>query len=161
MVAGEENRGGIAVLFKDNLWIHAYDIKLFKDQIWFKLDNVINFLFGAIYIPPRDSPYFSYDSFAHIHEIALDPNISVVMIGDFNARINNLAMFDSPAHGITYSSTADTGVNANGRDLADLLIACDLKSLNHMNAGGESFNGKMTYKQSNTWISQLDWCIVL
>ena len=24
----------------------------------------------------------------------------------------------------------------------------------------ESFDGKMTYKQGNTWISQLDWCIV-
>ena len=55
---------GTAVLFKDELWIHAYDIKLFKDQIWFKLDNVKNFLFGAIYIPPRDSPYFHM---THLH----------------------------------------------------------------------------------------------
>ena len=160
VIVGEENRGGVAVLFKNDIWKHAYDIKYLKDQIWFKLDTFKNCQFGAIYIAPRDSPYFAQNSFAHIHEMACDDNEKIFLLGDFNARIKNLNMFDSAAHGISFSQNVDNGVNTNGKDLTDLLLTCNMKPLNHMNYNGRQFEGKFTFKQGRTWISQLDWCIV-
>ena len=132
IIAGEENRGGVAVLIKNSLWNKVYDVQRKRDQVWLRLDFAKDILFGAIYIPPRDSPYFSQDSFAQIHDMIYDNNSHVIMLGDFNARIKNLDIFNDETHGISYSQNVDVGNNTNGRDLIDLCTCYNLKPINHL-----------------------------
>ena len=158
-VPGEENRGGTAVLVRNYLWPKVYDVQCLRDQVWFRLDNIKDLLFGAIYIPPRDSPYFSLDSFSCIHEMARKCDGKVLMMGDFNARMDNLSVFNDPKQSISYTQNSDNGTNQNGKDLADLCVACQLKPINHMTYKGKMFDGNLTFKRRSTWISQLDWAI--
>ena len=58
VVPGQEARGGVAVLFKHATWSQVYDVHRLKDQVWFRLAKMPGFRFGAVCIPPRDSPYF-------------------------------------------------------------------------------------------------------
>ena len=84
-------RGGVALLVRNNLWGAVRDVQLLNDQIWFRLSSVPGFMFGACYIPPSDSPYYRYDSFADIQEQIKDSSDKIVMLGDFNARMPFLA----------------------------------------------------------------------
>ena len=160
LISGEENRGGTAVLFKNDLWEKVYDVRLLKDQVWFKLDNMRNYIFGAIYIPPRDSPFFSQNSFACIQEMVTENDVNVIMLGDFNARMRDLSSFSEPDQSISYEANVDTGNNLNGKDLKDLCNAYSLKPVNHMVYKNKHFSGNFTFKQRNSWISQLDWVFV-
>ena len=160
VIPGEENRGGVAVLFKNAIWSQVYDVHKLKDQIWFRLAHLKDFRFGAVYIPPRDSLYYSNDSLALVHQMLNIDNIPAIMIGDFNARIKNLNIFTETEQELSYSENVDNGFNLNGKDLADLCIGRGLKPLNHMNYKNRRFDGKLTYRQRQSWISQVDWCFV-
>ena len=116
-MSGQEGRGGIAVLFKHIIWNQVFEVHRLRDQVWFRLGNMPDFRFGAVYIPPRDSPYFSQDSFAQIHQMINLDNDPAIILGDFNARIQNLDVFADEQSGITYSRNIDNGSNQNGRDL--------------------------------------------
>ena len=74
-----------------------YDFKLsisfHSDYIWCKLDKSFfhlekDIFLCAIYIPPRDSPYFNPDTFLDLeNDIAKFSNEGHVMLsGDFNVR---------------------------------------------------------------------------
>ena len=160
VITGEETRGGTAVLFKNNLWEKVYDVRRLKDQIWFKLDNIKHFKFGAIYIPPRDSPFFSHDSFACIHEMITEDDFNTIILGDFNARIKDLDCFNDQSLSISYVTNIDTGTNSNGKDLKNLCNVHCLKPVNNMVYRDKTFNGNFTFKQGNSWISQIDWAFV-
>ena len=160
VITGEETRGGTAVLFKNNIWEKVYDVRRLKDQIWFKLDNIKHFIFGAIYIPPRDSPFFSHDSFASIHEMITEDDFNTIILGDFNARIKDLDCFNDQSLSISYVTNIDTGTNSNGKDLKNLCNVHCLKPVNNMVYRDKTFNGNFTFKQGNSWISQIDWAFV-
>ena len=68
IVPGEENRGGVAILFSTKLWKHVHCISTYKDQVWFKLMSTPGIKYGCIYIAPRDSSYFNQESYAYIAE---------------------------------------------------------------------------------------------
>ena len=55
------NRGGTCAFIRQylNKQVFNMDISI-ADQIWFKLKCVPGVLFGACYVPPADSEYFSY-----------------------------------------------------------------------------------------------------
>ena len=65
-------RGGVALLVRNNLWEDVHDVQLLDDQIWFRLSCAPGFKFGACYIPPSDSLYYKYGSFAEIQEQVKD-----------------------------------------------------------------------------------------
>ena len=153
------NRGGVAVLFRNYLWASVYDVSRSKDQVWFSIKTLHNTKIGAVYITPRDSPFFYVGSFAKIHEIVKVSNGNVLVLGDFNARIGDLNALVFEADRIQYSSNVDTATNTNGRDLVNLCLTSDLKPLNHMMYHGKSFDGNLTFKQKDRWISQLDWAV--
>ena len=57
VIDGEELRGGVAVLIKNYIYDkYLYDVNQLRDQVWFRLHLVPDFLFGAVYIAPFDSP---------------------------------------------------------------------------------------------------------
>ena len=109
VLQGEEVRGRAAVMFSHKLWNYVYDMKCFQDQVWFKLSFAKNIQFGAIYVAPRDSPFYKPSSFSNIQEMSTDSK--VVLIGDFNARIPNLSVLNDTNNAFSYSVNCDCGVN--------------------------------------------------
>ena len=47
----------------------------------------------------------------------------VVLVGDLNARIGDLSVFDDEKQTVKYSKNPDQGINRNGRDIAALCKA--------------------------------------
>ena len=160
IVTGDSKRGGVAVLVKDTLWCYLYSVNAYRDQIWFKLSIFPEYLFGSCYIPPRDSPFFSPESFSVIQENIFGSTNKIVLIGDFNSRMRDLTVFNLPENNISYSRNVDLGTNRNGRDLVNLCLNLHLRPVNHLQSESLSHDGKFTYRQGDRWISQLDWVLI-
>lgn len=158
-VPHESHRGGVGALVKSVLWPFVMELDLRKDQVWFKLEFTPGLIFGGIYIPPSDSPYFSNQSFADIQEKCYEGN-DILLLGDLNARLGNLSGFEDTRGGLSYTNNVDRTTNQNGQKLVQLCTDLNLTPVNHASLMGIDFNGKLTYKKGNDWISQIDWCFV-
>ena len=73
--------------------------------------------------------------------------------------INLKEDFSDKRLGITYEENVDATANRNGHDLRDFMKANDLKPLNHLRLGGKRFQGGLTFRKRDAWISQLDWAL--
>ena len=126
----------------------------------------------AIYIPPRNSPYFNIDVFNDLeNDIAKFSNEDyVILSGDFNARtgsaldhIEEDASVHIPGdmpilkHNLKKRNNYDNQINDRGKTLLDICKTCDLRILNGRTKG-DSF-GKITY-HSPIGISTVDYVIV-
>ncbi len=152
-------RGGVAVLFKDYMWKQAYDFHRLRDQVWFKLICMPGFKFGACYVTPHDSPYYSPQSFSDIQE-QIHSEDKTVILGDMNSRMPNLNdELNELSSGVSYSPNVDSRSNMHGRQLLNLCKNHGLKPINHMQYKGQSYMGNFTYKQGRQWVSQLDWAL--
>ena len=160
VIPGEELRGGVAVFFKNFLWEEVHSVSSVRDQVWFKIHSTPGIYYGAVYITPRDSPYFSLDSFALLQEHCCQQDQKCVVIGDLNARMPDLSLFESPLLQLKYRTNPDTKSNANGVDVMNLCISNHLKPLNQAIQNCKVYDGGLTYKQKDKWISQLDWALV-
>ena len=80
-------------------------------------------------------------------------------MGDFNARIPDLRLFTSTALKLGYTENPDTKSNSNGVDLVNICLSNYLKPLNHAVHNSKVFDGGLTYKQKDRWVSQLDWTL--
>ena len=156
-IPGEELRGGVAVLFKHHVWDKVYKVKRYKDQVWFSLSCARYFRFGAVYIAPSDSPYFSMDSFACIQEECVVYSNKCLVIGDLNARLPDLSLFDNDQ--LSFSPNPDPGSNPNGKTLTPLMLNHSMVPVNHLITSDLSCASSLTYRKGSTWISQLDWVI--
>ena len=87
LVAKEESRGGVAVLFKHHIWNSGVEIDTGRDQVWFRIRSAPGLYFGAVYITPSDSPFFRQDCFSLIQEKCIQFPGEIVILGDLNARI--------------------------------------------------------------------------
>ncbi len=158
VIEGEEKRGGVMVLFKHMLYDNLVSVNRFKDQVWFTLRFMPEFLFGACYVTPLDSPYFDRQSLAVIQENCMS-NKYVVILGDLNARLADLSRFQNQKLGISYSENPDQTTNSHGREILSICNDFNLVPVNHMCIGGIQCEGGFTYRQKQNWISQIDWCI--
>ena len=158
-IPGEGNRGGVAVLFKNALWKHVVHTNILKDQVWFSLQIVPGLTFGALYICPSDSPFYSTQPLEKIQEKWSEGN-DLLIIGDLNARLGDLSSFVDNGWGIKYHNNIDNGVNENGRKIQSLCSNLNLRPVNHAYNSLVDFQGNLTFKKKDKWISQLDWCIV-
>ena len=153
VVEGEEHRGGVALFYRHDLAQHLHHIERSVDQVWFQLTFMPDTWWGACYIPPRDSPFFRNDSFSRIQEYCAKGK--VIIMGDLNSRLPNLTVFNSLD--VYYSENPDKGTNQNGNDLQSICTDYNLVPLNHRNAPNHTFEGGMTFRQGQLWVSQLDW----
>ena len=161
VIPGEEQRGGVAVLFRSDLWLEVFSIRRERDQIWFKIRSAPGFDFCAIYNTPTDSPYFDPCVMSLVQSNVKTSSDKHVIIGDTNARLGDLSCLNDLPHGVTYSPNIDPTVNKNGKTQLNLCKTCDIKPVNHLQFHSQSFPGKLTFKQgSDRWISQLDWCLI-
>ena len=88
-----KNRWGTCVLIKNHLSSDVTDIDTsIPDQVWLRLRYIPEVLFGFVYIPPSDSPYFSEASISAIQEKlkTSDAANGAVIMGDLNARFGYL-----------------------------------------------------------------------
>ena len=85
------HRDRTCVLVKDHLWPYVTEMGVsVPGQVWFKLKCVPDTLFGFCYIPPPDSPYFSFVALGRIQEkIKTNSYNRCVLLDDFNARYGN------------------------------------------------------------------------
>ena len=153
IVAGEEHRGGVAVFYKHYIAPYLHHVETSVDQVWFQLTFMPDTWIGACYIAPRDSPYSRPDSFSRIQEYCTKGR--VVLIGDLNARIPDLSAFN--CHEAIYTTNPDQGQNENGREILSICKDFQLVPINHRKSEDKLFDGGLTYRQGQTWTSQLDW----
>ena len=171
--------GSVAIGFKTVLKKGIKPILFHSDYIWCKLDKYFFHLekdiflhVCAIYIPPRNSPYFNIDVFNDLeNDIAKFSNEGyVILSGDLNARtgsaldhIEEDASVHIPGdmpilkHNLKKRNNYDNQINDHGKTLLDICKTCDLRILNGRTKG-DSF-GKITY-HSPIGISTVDYVIV-
>ena len=159
VVPGEEKRGGVAVLFKNSVWDSVCSVQTMKDQVWFSLAFAPDHRFGAVYIAPRDSLYFTQQSFTMIGTQCCDADKRFIILGDLNARMPELNKFSKLAKDASYSDNPDRRENRNGKDIASLCSTCDIMPLNHLNYMDLRCDGGLSFRQGQSWISQLDWAL--
>ncbi len=72
-----------------------YIVDRCHDQIWFTLSVLQDIRFGAVYIPPSDSPYHTGHEFSDIQAQCMKTEKQCILFGDLNARIPILEMFNN------------------------------------------------------------------
>ena len=161
------NRGGTCVLIKNYLSSQVTQVDISRpDQVWLQLKCQPGVLFGFLYIPPHDSPYFSESSFSYIQEKIKESSVSFyVIIGDLNARFGNKVRelnthLDMPD--LSYPTIPDPILipNSNANLMYSICSEEKLLVVNNAKINNRKFKGDLTYKQGNVWVSEVDVCII-
>lgn len=157
------HRGGCAVLIKSTFAADINNIDCSRaDRISFELRSVSNTVFICIYVPPANSPYFSFDNLAWIRgQIESMPDKLFVVIGDMNAHFGSNRRIFIPKekeHSWSYApSTRAVKSNPNTTPVIDALGP--LVMVNGLCLGDKSFDSAPTFRRTE-WISELDFCFV-
>ena len=171
----KRNSGGIMIVYKAELHDHL-KVTNNKDEniLWVKLSKSFEGLrrdlkLGAVYISPQNSDVNKKESATDTLEVlyeqvaSFNDNESIILGGDFNARIGNSSgrvIDDLEFSGIKDAGTEltpeknndismrdrvseDKKLNARGLDLLDFCTSTDLCILNGRTVG--DLRGKMTY----------------
>ena len=83
------HRGGTVVLVKNYLSSSVMKVDTTtQDQVWLQLKCITNVIFGFCYVPPSDSPYYTYQSFSTMQEKMTEAisGMKFCIIGDLNSR---------------------------------------------------------------------------
>ena len=162
------SRGGTCVLIKNQLisQVSGLDLSI-PDQVWLQLKYLPGILFGFVYVPPHDSPYFSETSFSAIQE-KLKTVSSVnecIIVGDINARLGKKLRElpdDLDINDLSYPTIPDPIQTANTNANIIYSMCCEekLAIVNNAKIKNKHFNSKLTYKQGRIWTSELDLCIM-
>ena len=162
------SRGGTCVLIKNQLisQVSGLDLSI-PDQVWLQLKYLLGILFGFVYVPPHDSPYFSETSFSAIQE-KLKTVSSVnecIIVGDINARLGKKLRElpdDLDINDLSYPTIPDPIQTANTNTNIIYSMCCEekLAIVNNAKIKNKHFNSKLTYKQGRIWTSELDLCIM-
>ena len=162
------SRGGTYVLVRNQLTADLSDVDLsIPDQVWLKLKCVPEVLFGFVYIPPSDSPYFSETSLSSIQEKLKTSEASngAVIIGDLNAHFGNMLQ-QLPNHldlnNLSYPLIPDPTrtANNNAKMIFSICAEESLAVVNNAVIGNQAFTSQLTYRQGNVWTSELDYVLV-
>ena len=170
-VITKSHRGGTVVMVKSHLAQSTMNVDTsIEDQVWLRFQCMPRFVFGACYIPPSDSPHYSQNAFASIQSKLIESEgvDEYVIIGDLNARFGIMVRVlpvraELPDYD-NYSSPDIPDDTDNPNDTASVLASkcIDLKLavFNNLNVKDKNFASKMTYKQGDRWVSELDICMV-
>ena len=144
------------MFIRNNLWPEITNMECEHDQVWFGIASVPQTNFGFVYIPPRDSPYFTLKSFATIQEHSVN-GCETVLIGDLNCRLGTLETFVNRDQCINYTDNPDRTLNLNGKDITSICKTNNLLPVNHLMTESTQCDGGLTYRKKDRWISQVDW----
>ena len=155
----KHRHGGVAVLIKRYLYPSVSYVDVDDEgAIWFELRCVPGVMFCGMYNEPSDSPYFRPATFASI-PAHLESGKHCVIVGDLNARLGTRVHSVDESCGLSHHVLDDT-VNPNGRSLAQTCIANRLTLVNNLKTGDHQWNGNLTYRKTQLWMSEVDLCVV-
>lgn len=83
-----------------------------EDMIWVKLSLCSGVSLGGVYIPPEDSPHYDPSLFGAINARCVKD--SVIVLGDFNARVGVPIITDGDGNDYVYNDVKDAAVNSHG-----------------------------------------------
>ena len=153
-------RGGVVMLIKCVLsdYIRRVDLSI-EGQIWVELYCYPDTVFGGVYIPPADSPYYDVLSFS-----AMDAAIScfsrAIVLGDMNSRVAVPSFYSDIGVPYVYRNTVDFIQNAHGKKLLEFCNGSKMIIANHLVYGGKCFGGGLSFKRRTQWISEIDLCLI-
>lgn len=155
------NHGGIILFIKNELNIYVKEVKFERDDgIWLSLTIYPDILFGGFYVPPTDSKFHDDFPFASIMEkIQLDARKLIIM-GDFNSKIIDYNTLLSVNEKLVYVNQPEAKQNANGKVLQNICKIGKLVILNNLLTESIYFQGALTFRKRNKWISELDLCVL-
>lgn len=167
---GTSDRGGVVVLIRNSLSVYVHGIDASTvDQLWLRLSCIEGIMFGFCYVPPCESQYYSHDAFATIQEKIMSNHMrnGYIIMGDLNARfgrgVRELAqLYELPDVTISYPIIEDdiARMNDNAELMATICLENRLIVLNNLKTGDRHFLGGKTYRKRDTWVSELDTCIL-
>ena len=155
-----EHRGGIIMRLKQALvkFVRNVDMSV-EGQIWVKFWCFPNINFGGVYIPPEDSIYYDVNLFGNL-ESKLVMERSVVVMGDFNARIAKPPIVNAPSEPYYYEGIKDFTINNHGKLLRDLCVNNDVVTANHLSINSVQMGGNLSNRKGKEWVSEIDLCLV-
>ena len=152
--------GGVAVLIKRYLFSKVCFVDVEDEgSVWFELSCVPGVLFCGMYNEPSDSSYFRPETFTSI-PAHLDSGKNVVIVGDLNSRLGFRVHAISEEFRTVSHNVIDPTTNANGRALVQTCIANRLTPVNNLKTPDHTWNGNLTYRKKQNWISEVDLCLV-
>ena len=169
-VSGGTHRGGTALLIRRSLQSEIISVDMsIEGQVWVSVYCAPDIMFGFMYIPPSDSPYFSPALISAIQEKVKTAsfNTKFVILGDMNSRFGAsirdwITCVDVPdVHRYTYPIIDDTvrAPNDNAFAISALCVELKLIVINNLKTIDEHFRSKLTYRSGSEWKSELDICI--
>ena len=169
-VSGGTHRGGTALLIRRSLQSEIISVDMgIEGQVWVSVYCAPDIMFGFVYIPPSDSPYFSPALISAIQEKVKTAsfNTKFVILGDMNSRFGAsisdwITCVDVPdVHRYTYPIIDDTvrAPNDNAFAISALCVELKLIVINNLKTIDEHFRSKLTYRSGSEWKSELDICI--
>ena len=126
--------GGIGIFFKENVFKYTKIIETDSEYVQlFKIykssfSTGEDVMFGSVYIPPDNSPYFAidlYETFKSEVERMLSSNRYAILLGDFNARTRNLSEI------LDLDDFIFNSINVNTSDMAQSTVT-DILCKNNM-----------------------------
>ena len=109
-------------------------------------------------IPPSDSPYFSSAQHGTLASHTVNSS-DVIIVGDFNGRVGQPRLVDEAGCVYQYDGVKDMVVNSHGKTLVNICQNNDLVIVNNLLYGSEHFNGNLSFKRRDTWLSEIDLCL--
>ena len=129
-----------------------------EGMIWMKLSVCSGITIGGVYKPPKDSLYYNPSLFGAINAQCVED--SVVMLGDFNARVGSPRFIDDCECVVEYSNVKDLVENTHGLVLLSICENNEFLVANHLSHNGQILGGESSFKRSDTWLSEIDLCVV-
>lgn len=170
-VRGSSQRGGTVVMVKNYLYDHIRNIDTsVEDQIWLQFRFAPKVMFGFCYIPPSYSQYYSNESFSSIQERMKVGEACEIfcIVGDLNARFGRFAREFPGLCGVpdsklySYPNIIDevSVPNDNTYILSTICMVADPILVSNLKTPKMHYPSRLTYKKGNTWVSELDTCLV-
>ena len=157
-------RGGVIVFVKNHLAQYITNIDTSEqDQIWFRFTFLPSVQFGGCYIPPSDSTYYSESNHANIlSKCIVDPDLESVVFGDLNSRVGSALVELSSLHdNISYIPVDKLQTpSEHGKKLLPIAKDGGLFFVNNMVFQGRYYEGSLTFRRRQTWISEVDVVLV-
>ena len=154
-----QHRGGVVMLVKcalssDVSYVDTDD----EGQIWVTLLGSPRIKIGGVYVPPEDSPYFSVAQHGTVAAHTL-PQENIIVLGDFNARVGTPSIKNEDGYLYRFEGGRDAIVNSHGRAIENMCNNNEMVIVNNLKYNGQLYNGNLTFKRRNTWLSEIDLCI--
>ena len=155
-----DKRGEVLLLIKCSIlkYVKNVDITM-EGQIWLELSCFTSLVFGGVYIPLEDSPYFEPSFFGNMVAKIMSHS-RVVILGDFNSRVAEPALANCDDIVYRYVGIKDFTLNNHGRHLIEICKSTNIVIGNHLDIGERILGGDLSYRQGSIWKSEIDICLI-